>query len=297
MTRSWTLATRFVSLTLLLCSATAALGYDGEGAQEPRRAWASGLSPGESGPIPLSLREDAAQFAHTSRFLFRRLFSASSRAATFWTLGSILGASAVLEHNKYDLQEDLLAGTSEESNEWSMRTKKLGDPGIVPGLGLLLLLEGLAFRQPRVHDTGLMILESALYTGLFTEAGQFVLSEQRPDRGGDLSFFQGGGHGVSGHAAIAASIAAPLSRGLFRVEANDGGWKRFGKRLGTGLAYGLPVLTGLSRIEDNRHYAWNVGLGLALGFAVGDTVADAHDSRRGGEGPRWAPDSMGPLVT
>jgi hypothetical protein len=81
------------------------------------------------------------------------------------------------------------------------------------------------------------------------------------------------------------------------VEANDGGWKRFGKRLGTSLAYGLPVLTGLSRIEDNRHYAWNVGLGLALGFAVGDTVADAHDSRREEQGSRWAPASVGPLVT
>lgn len=252
----------------------------------------------ETSSSPLSLREDAAQFAHTSRFLFHRLFHPSSRAATYWSLGSLLAASAVLEHNKFSVQSELLEQTTEESNEISMTAKRLGDTSTAPAIGLLLLLQGLAFRQERVHETGLMVLESAMYTGLFTEIGKFVLSEQRPDQGGDLRFFQSGGHGVSGHAAIAASLAAPLSRGLFRLDPDDGRWARFGKRLGKGFAYGLPVLTGLSRIEDDRHYAWNVVLGLALGFAVGDTVADAHESLEEEPEVRLRPSaSLGPLFS
>lgn len=260
-----------------------------------RDAWEPGLQ--EVAPDLISLHEDAYQFAYTSRFLFRRLFHPSSRAATWWALGGILGGSAVLEHNKFSVQSELLEGVNEESNEIFASAKKLGEAGMVPGIGLLLFLQGLAFHQPRVHETGLMVLESALYTGLFINLGQFILSEERPDRGGDLRFFRGGGHGVSGHAAIAASLAAPLSRGLFRIDAGDGRWARFGKRLGTGVAYGVPVLTGLSRIEDNRHFAWNVVLGLALGFTVGDTVADAHDSRLEEDRAWWAPDSVGPLVS
>jgi membrane-associated phospholipid phosphatase len=236
------------------------------------------------------------QFAHTTRFLFGRLTRPSSRSRVWWTLAGVLGASAILEHNKLSVQSELLDLANEESNEVSKGAKMLGDPGMVPALGALLLLNGMLFRQPQARETGWMVLESALYTGLFSEVGKFVLSEERPDQGGDLRFFTGGGHGVSGHAAIAASVAAPLSRGLFRIEDDDGRWKRFGKRLGTGFAYGLPVLTGLSRIEDDRHYAWNVLLGLALGFTVGDTVADAHDELRQQRESRWKPDSVGPVA-
>jgi hypothetical protein len=83
MVRSWTHAVRYAPLALLLCSATPAFSYDGGGSQEPPRAWGSSLLPGEPDAGPLSLREDGAQFAYTSRFLFRRLFGGSSRAATF----------------------------------------------------------------------------------------------------------------------------------------------------------------------------------------------------------------------
>jgi hypothetical protein len=251
-----------------------------------------------SAPQTASLRADAAQFGYTSRFLFRRIFHPSNRAAAWLGAGAILGASAVLEQNKDGVQSNLLDHSSEESNEIFATSKILGNAGVVPGIGLLLFLEGKIFKQPQVHETGLMVLESAVYTAVFTEAGRFVLAEQRPDEGGDLKFFQSSGHGISGHASIAASIAAPLSRGLFKVDADDGHWARFGKRFGTGISYGLPVLTGLSRIEDNRHYAWNVVLGLALGFSVGKTVADAHEAfLEEGGGHRWKPDSVGPLLS
>ena len=254
-----------------------------------------GLSEVDVAPIDFS--DDIAEFGHTSRFLFRRLFHPSSRVKTYLTLGAILGASIALEHNKTSIQEDLSTDRSSESNRYSSTVKRLGNAGTVPALALLLYTGGKVFGSSRAHESGMMMLESALYTGLFTGLGKFVLSEDRPDDGGELHLFRAGGHGISGHASIAASISAPLSRGLFRINPSDGHWKRFGKRLGKGVAYGMPALTGLSRIHDDRHYAWNVVLGLALGYSIGDTVVDAHESRREKGRSRWAPDSVGPLVT
>ena len=296
MTKKRTAGTACACLVLALAS-----GGSASADQEGSRGDAAPLSeasdtPG-AGPGGLSLGEDAAQFAYTSRFLLGRLFDAPSRKSTYWILGGVLVSSAVLAHNKRDVQSELLENRGHESDEISGTAKILGNGGVVPALGLLLFAHGRIFGQPRVHDTGLMVLESALYTGLFTGLGQHVLSEDRPAQGGDLRFLSGGGHGISGHASLAASLAAPLSRGLLRVQADDGDWARFGKRLGTGFAYGLPVLTGLSRLHDDKHYAWNVVLGLGLGFWVGETVADAHDSRRENLGVRFKPDSFGPVMS
>jgi len=295
--RNWVRGAEHLLLALVLaCTAYTQAGANDTAEREgPLGPDPSGIENEDAAGI--SLREDGRQIAYTSRFLFHRLFHVPTRASSYWTIGGILGASAVLGHNKYSVQREFLEIDGEESDEISATAKLLGNAGTVPAAGLALLLHGLAFRSPRTHETGLMVMESALYTSLFTGLGQFVFSEERPPDGGDLEFFRRGGHGVSGHASIAASIAAPLSRGLFRIDSDDGRWARFGKRFGKVLAYGVPTLTGLSRIHDDRHYAWNVLLGLGIGYAVGDTVADAHDSYHDDTRPGWAPDSFGVLAT
>ena len=57
------------------------------------------------------------------------------------------------------------------------------------------------------------------------------------------------------------------------------------------IVCGLP--TGGHDVESGTDVP---ALGLAIGYAVGDTVADAHDARRGELEPRWVPDSIGPLI-
>jgi hypothetical protein len=284
-------------LLFALAAGPAAYAGGDAGEAEEQFPWQPGEGAGEPETRLDLLSDDWSQFTFTNRFIFHRLFNPASHPAAYWTLGSLLVGSAVLAHNKSGVQAELLENDNEERREIAAGAKVLGDTATVPALGLVLFLQGLAFRQPRVHRTGVMILESALYTSVFTGIGQFVFSEERPENGGDLEFFQRKGHGISGHASIAASIAAPISRGLFRVDPDDGRWKRFGKRVGTGIAYGAPALTGLSRIEHNKHYAWNVLLGLSIGYATGDAVADAHDARREERWSRWAPSAVGPLVT
>src|SRR5262249_14484754 len=132
--------------------------------------------------------------------------------------------------------------------------------------------------------------------------------ENRPEDGGNLHFFRPGGHGISGHTSIVASISVPLDRLFFHVEPGDGAWEKTGKYIGKGIAYGLPLGTGWSRINDDKHYAWNVVLGLCVGYTVGSFVTNAHQPRderaaswsvvpisgeRGGMGlaVRWSPAS------
>ena len=48
------------------------------------------------------------------------------------------------------------------------------------------------------------------------------------------------------------------------------------KYFGKTVVYAAPVATGWSRLNDNKHYAWNVLLGLGTGFMVGEFVSSAH---------------------
>ena len=152
----------------------------------------------------------------------------------------------------------------------------------------------------RARRAGLLLSESALFTAVATEIGQFVLAERRPEEGGSLRFFAGGGHGISGHTSIVASMSVPLDRLFLQIGPDDGAWSKTGKLLGKGVVYSLPVLTGWSRINDDKHFAWNVLLGLGTGFLIGDFVSsahglDGHDGLGGNDRPRnW---SVVPIIS
>jgi hypothetical protein len=110
--------------------------------------------------------------------------------------------------------------------------------------------------------------------------GQFVLASERPKNGDEVHFFRIHGHGVSGDAAIAASIVAPIRRQYLVVRPEDGRGRRFLKRAGTGLLFGGAVLTAWQRVSSDSHWASDAFLGLALGLGVGETLCDAHAGGR-----------------
>jgi membrane-associated phospholipid phosphatase len=125
-----------------------------------------------------------------------------------------------------------------------------------------------------------MLVESLIYTGILTGIGQFVFAEDRPYEGGDMHFFKTGGHGISGHAAISASIAGPLNRQYLQITPDANEMERLTKYTGKLAVYGIPFLVGLSRFNDNEHYAWNVLLGSILGYTMGELVTNAHQKAK-----------------
>ena len=214
------------------------------------------------------------ELAYTGRFMFGKV--RDMRARHWLVFGSILAGSAVLAAHKGGIQDEVRENSTAARDARLSPFKALGNRGIIPALGASAWFLGSVLDKPAAADGGFVILESFAITGLASELGKYILSEERPADGGDLRFFSGKGHGISGHAAVAASVAGPIDQLYLRIDPDDSravrGWKRVGKV----LAYGLPVLTGLSRIEDDKHYAWNVGLGLALGYSVGHMVGSAH---------------------
>jgi membrane-associated phospholipid phosphatase len=125
-----------------------------------------------------------------------------------------------------------------------------------------------------------MILESYTLAGILTVVSQFILAEERPYEGGRMKFFDSGGHGVSGHSSLAASLVGPVSSQYLRRDAEDGRFTAVGKELARITLWTFPMLTGISRIESDEHYAWNVLLGLSIGYGTGHLIARSHEIAR-----------------
>lgn len=202
------------------------------------------------------------------------------------TLGRTLAYGGLALGTNYlqDRKHSLAGEAQEERNPRSDRLASLSRPlgeVAVPAAAIATYLLGRASGSSSLRRTGLVLTESAFFTFAATEIGQFVLSEQRPGEGGQLRYFRGGGHGISGHTSIVASMSVPLDRMFFTLRPEDGAGLKTAKIFGKTLAYGVPVLTGWSRMNDNKHFAWNVFLGLGTGWMTGEMVMNAHE-------PRWS---------
>ncbi len=98
---------------------------------------------------------------------------------------------------------------------------------------------------------GYDLTRGALLTYGVTSASKLIFHRTRPN-GDPYSF-------PSGHTAMAFTTAGVLSK-------HYGGW-------GTAAGVSLGVLTGLGRMEDNKHYASDVVAGATIGWIIGRTVA------------------------
>jgi PAP2 superfamily protein len=223
-------------------------------------------------------RSDAADFRATAREILSR-FTHPSRKEAFAYAGLALGA-LYLEQHKFGLARDVQQQRTDDTNVVAGRFRPLGE-AIVPLAAVSTYFIGRMSGSERTHRAGLILSESAVFTFAATELGQFVFAEQRPLEGGKLRFFTTGGHGISGHTSIIASMAVPLDRLFFRIQPDDGAWTKVGKFIGKGVVYGAPLMTGWSRMNDDKHFAWNVLLGLGVGYTMGEYVSSAHGLGRG----------------
>ncbi len=228
---------------------------------------------------------DWGDFLDTGRSVLFQLGHPTGKEALIYA-GLAVGAGFLQSH-KYELANRVQAGRTEETNDLSALGRPLGEV-VVPVAAFSTYLLGRFTGSESTRRAGLILSESALFTVAATEVSQFVLAEERPRSGGKLHFFRGGGHGVSGHASIIASTAVPIDRLFLRIEPDDGAWMRLAKGFGKTLAYGAPVLTGWSRMNDNQHYAWNVLLGLGTGYMMGELVMNAHEPRSSSRERSWS---------
>src|SRR5438093_5131865 len=219
-------------------------------------------------------RIDPDEFKFTQKYDVHRLFHL---ALSDKVCGAgVLIASFTLATQKNRIQADVAEDDSPSRERFFRRAQDLGGRGIVPAIAALFYVGGSAFHDYRAKETGFMLAESGLFTGILTVTGMWILSEDRPRDGGRLHPFQGIGHGVSGHAATAASVSGVLSRMYLQVKPEDGRIRKTFKWIGKGFAYGAPAAVAFGRVNEQEHFVYSAVLGLAIGFWSSNAVADAH---------------------
>jgi membrane-associated phospholipid phosphatase len=150
--------------------------------------------------------------------------------------------------------------------------------GLYPGAALAVAyLGGEAAKDKRLRRASLDALESMAISGLFVTGSKFLAGRSRPYVGvgrGDWDGPSGSNAQYSipsGHSAVAFSVAT-----TFATE--------YGDVPGVApAAYALAVLTALSRVYNNQHWASDVFVGGAVGYFTAKTVARAHAGKDG----RW----------
>ncbi len=239
-------------------------------------------------------RIDPREFRFTQKYYWTRLFH-PALSDKIWGAG-VLMASFALATQKNRIQGDVAEDDSPPREHFFRRAQDLGGRGVVPAIAALFYLGGSTFHDYRAKETGFMLAESGLLTGILTLTGQWVLSEDRPREGGRLHPFKGIGHGVSGHAATAASISGVLSRMYLQVEPEDGRAARTFKWIGKGIVYGAPVLVSFGRVNEQQHFVYSTLLGMAIGFWTSNAVADAHGLYLEAPRSRFKPAGVGPIL-
>jgi membrane-associated phospholipid phosphatase len=191
-----------------------------------------------------------------------------------------VGAVGVLYLYREEIRRWVQERSDPGKSEFLDRVSVMGNEAFAPSLALLAYGASFATQNPREKETAVLLLESAGHTALLTGIGQSVLSTQRPFDGEEIDYFARRGHGVSGHASLAACVVPILSRQYLVVESTDSGAERFWKVGAAGVLYAGAFLTGYQRLDADEHWGPEVFLGLVTGFSVGQLLSDSHEASR-----------------
>ncbi len=168
---------------------------------------------------------------------------------TWWLLGGVTATFFVHEIEDPEgamrgLDRGLIDPLVDFGNIW-------GDVRLQAPLALGCWALGSVRDDTEMAGLGYDLSRSLLLTYGVTSAIKLGVDRTRPN-GESYSF-------PSGHTASAFSTAGVLTR-------RYGGWVG-------GVSIGLGVLTGLGRMEENKHYASDVVAGATIGWIIGRTVA------------------------
>jgi len=132
-------------------------------------------------------------------------------------------------------------------------------------------LHGLLADDQSTKKIGFEIVQSALYSGAITTFIKIAAGRTRPftNRSSGtykpFTFFDDDFHSLpSGHVTLAFSLSTVLSKNA----------KSDILKIG---AYLPALLTAVSRIYQNNHWASDAFLGAAIGYFVGSWVTDLHE--------------------
>lgn len=200
-----------------------------------------------------------------------------------WQTAGLLTAGALgLYLLDDEIAERVQDNRSSFSDTLSDFGKNFGEPWLLVAGSGGLYLTGQLRGDSHLAETGLLMLESYLFTGAATLGLKHLGRRHRPNSGDNSHSWDGpglsdrNGNGdpdgfsfPSGHAAGSFAVASVL------VERYpDQVWLPW-------TAYGLAGLTAFSRVNDHEHWASDVFVGGALGFVIGKAVCRLQTGQEG----------------
>jgi membrane-associated phospholipid phosphatase len=189
------------------------------------------------------------------------------------TAGWVAGATGLLFFLDEDIRDEVEDSRSSTTDDVSEFFERFGNGAIsIPALGAFYLY-GYFGENAKAERTALIAVESFLVTGLFTTVLKTATGRHRPSTGDSSTSFDGftTDHNSfpSGHTSTAFAIAT--------VIANEYEETPYIKP----ISYGIATMTGLSRMNDEKHWASDVFLGAALGYFTSKALLRLHSNKKG----------------
>lgn len=156
-----------------------------------------------------------------------------------------------------NIQKLVQAYRTTTTNQISKIVKPLGEGKIILPIFLGISLLGITMSSATLTNLGTYTLHSLALNGICVGILQPVLGRGRPfqERGSTYyDPFKTGGSFPSGHTTVAFTVATVFSS-LYKTHV-----------FVPILSYSLATLVGLSRINDNKHFASDVLMGAIIGI-------------------------------
>ena len=225
-----------------------------------------------------------------------RIWTSPLRMATtdllFW--GSVTAGTVYLVANDESIYRNIK--DYQNGHEWvdriSPHVSRLGEGEISLSIAGLFYLGGLAFKNEKAKETGLLGIQAIIHTGIVVQVLKHLSGRQRPcvedgedHWSGPSGFFKRYDPGPfsrydsfpSGHTIVAWGTATVIAEQYKRTI------------IVPVVSYSLAAMVGLSRINEDRHWLSDVFVGAALGHAIGrylvrtrSTHVDIHPATDGG---------------
>jgi membrane-associated phospholipid phosphatase len=190
---------------------------------------------------------------------------------TGWeTVGIVLGSTVVLYKCDTQIMNWSQDNRTEITDSISRFAKPFGDSRVLVPLTVLYVY-GCRADDNRARKTAVLSLESFVISGILGNSLKYVGHRSRPRTGDPYDTWKGpsfndddGMSFPSGHTACAFAVAT--------IVANE---YRDHPAIPV-ISYGIATLTGLSRINDNAHWASDVFFGAAIGYFTSKSLLARH---------------------
>src|SRR5436190_5443634 len=137
----------------------------------------------------------------------------------------------------------------------------LGSGYVVTGGAVGLYLFGRATHNPHTRETGKLMVEANIGTGIVTQALKLATGRDRPnDDLGKGHFFEHGKSFPSGHSSTSWAAATVLA-----MQYKHNPWIKYG-------AFAVAAVVAASRYSGRNHFMSDVLVGGAIGYGIGRFV-------------------------